>query len=368
MKIKKIILNFILRIEMCFLSFMKIKKNRISFVSLESNQLESDFKFIYNQIDKSQYDVQLCLIHYSKNLIGQFLYFLNCMKQLYVINTSRLVIINNNNYVISHFKRKGVIVLQVWHACGAIKKFGNATEREYKISHYDYILSTSSFWSESYSQAFDVKKEHVLPLGLPRTDELFNQTWIENKKQKMLEKYPQLINKKVIFYAPTFRGDIYKGFSMIPFSSKKLMDELGDEYVFIYKYHPLLGNIELENNSRVINMNHEDTHELFCIADFLISDYSSIIFDFMILHKPILFYTPDLKEYMVDRGLFVDIEKLGYPVCLTENELAETIKQYPIEDCHMQENENVFFEYQDGKSTQRVVDFIEKIVSNENVI
>ena len=126
MGVKKIILNLILSIEMFFISFLKIKKNRITFISLETDHLESDFKEIYDHLDHSRYDIKLCLIHYNKNLLGQLLYFINCIKQLYLVNTSSFVLINDNNYVISHFKRKEVKVLQVWHAVGALKKFGNA--------------------------------------------------------------------------------------------------------------------------------------------------------------------------------------------------------------------------------------------------
>lgn len=139
MGIQKMILNIILTIESLIISMFKIKKNKVTFISLESEQLTSDFEFIYNQLDLKEFDVHLCLIKYHKDLWGQFLYFINCMKQLYLINTSKIVLLHDNNYVVSHFKRKGVIVLQVWHACGAIKKFGNAIEREYPIANYDYV-------------------------------------------------------------------------------------------------------------------------------------------------------------------------------------------------------------------------------------
>ena len=361
MGIQKIILNFILRIELGLLSVKKIKKNRITFISLETDHLTSDFQFIYNELDKELYDIKLCLIHYNKNLWGQFLYFLNCLKQLYLVNTSKIVIINDNNYVVSHFKRKEVTVLQVWHACGAIKKFGNVIPREYPIANYDYVLSTSSYWKKPYSEAFSVPVDHVLPYGMPRNDELFTKEWIAEKKTQFYQKYPCLKNKKVILYAPTFRGDIYKGFEAIPFPGQQLIEALGEDYVLMYKYHPLLGNIQLESHSQIKNMNKEDTHELFCICDYLISDYSSIIFDYMILKKPLLFYTPDLVDYISNRGVFVDIEQLGYPVCFNEMDLINEIKNYSVSDEIMNKNKSLFFDYQDNQSTKRIVEFIERL-------
>ncbi len=359
---QKFILNIVLTIESFFLQMLKIKNNRITFISIESNVLTSDSKLIYDMLDKNKYDIKLCVIDYHENLFGQFLYFLNCMKQLYCIYTSKLVIISNNNYIVSHFKRKGVVVLQLWHACGAIKKFGNAIDREYSISGYDYVISTSHYWKKPYSEAFGVKEENVMNIGMPRNDELFNNDLILKYKESLLDKYPVLKDKKVILYAPTFRGNIYKGFRSIDFDALKVIDNLGEDYILLYKFHPLLGNIELDKHPRIINMNHEDTHQLFCVSDYLISDYSSIVFDYMILQKPILFYIPDYKEYMNDIGVFVEIEDLSCPICNNENDIIDGIKNNSFDDSLLIHLKDVFFDYQDEHSTERVVDFINQIV------
>ncbi len=106
MGLQKIILNIVLKIEAFFISFFKIKNNRITFISLEADHLVSDFLKIYQQLPQEDYDIRLCLIHYHKNLWGQFLYFINCMKQLYYVYTSRIIFLHDNNYVVSHFKEK----------------------------------------------------------------------------------------------------------------------------------------------------------------------------------------------------------------------------------------------------------------------
>lgn len=360
MGLQKIILNIILTIESFFVSLLQIQQKRITFVSLESETLSSDFKLIYDELDKNEFEVKLCLIHYQKNLWGQFLYLLNCMKQLYLINTSKVVLLHDNNYVVSHFKRDGVTVLQVWHACGALKKFGNVVDRTYKVSNYDYVLATSSYWKEPYHQAFDVMSENVLPIGMPRTDELFNQQWIDEKREYLFNKYPSLQDKKIILYAPTFRGNIYKGFFAIDFDAQKILKALDDDYVLLYKFHPLMGNYQLIDDPRIYNMNHEDTHALFTISHYLISDYSSIVFDYMILNKPLIFFTPDLQDYIKDLGVFVDVYDLHCPVCQKEEEIIQCIQQQAFEFEYMQELQSLFFDKQDGKSTQRVVEFLTK--------
>lgn len=365
MGIQKLILNFILTIESLIISIFKIKSNKVTFISLESDQLTSDFKLIYDQLDLNEFDVHLCLIKYHKDLWGQFLYFINCMKQLYLINTSKIVLLHDNNYVVSHFKREGVIVLQVWHACGAVKKFGNAIERQYPIANYDYVLATSSYWQKAYSEAFSIPESHVLPIGLPRTDELFDKHWLENSQNDMLYKYPFLKDKKIILYAPTFRGNIYKGFTAIPFDSLKIIEQLPDIYIIIYKYHPLMGDYQLAKHERIYNMNHEDTHALFSICDYLISDFSSIIFDYMILEKKLLFYVPDYIEYSQYLGVFVDLNDLHCPICYQEDAIVNAIKNDICQVEHMKELKDIFFKYQDGMSTQRVIQFMKEIVDNQ---
>ena len=148
MGLKKIVINLILRFVNVFVRFYSIKSNQVAFVSLESNRLESDLKLIYDELNKDgNYTLKTVLINYNKkSLLNNFLYMLNCIKQIYIINTSKIVLITDNNYVISNFKRDGVKVIQVWHATGAIKKFGNAIKREYSIKNYDYVLANSDYW------------------------------------------------------------------------------------------------------------------------------------------------------------------------------------------------------------------------------
>ena len=364
MGIKKHIINIVLGIINVFILMRPIKDDQIAFVSLESKRLESDLKLIYDALDQQhKYKLKTVLIHFDKNnLWTNFLYFLNCIKQIAVINTSRMVIITDNNYVISKFKRRGVIVVQVWHATGAVKKFGNCVKREYPIRNYDYVIANSDYWKKPFSQAFNVAEDHVIITGMPRVDHLLDPQFIAHSQEKFYTKYPQLKDKKVLLYAPTFRGNIYEGFRAVPIDVVKIVNALDDNTVLIYKYHPLL-NATLDQHERVINMNSENTHELFAVCDGLISDYSSIIFDFALLDKPMYFFVPDIKEYSRDLGLFVDYDSdMGQagPVCLDENALITALQQ--DDDYHREGFKNQFFNYHDGQNLSRVVDLISSLM------
>lgn len=366
MGLKKVILNIMLSVMNFFIMFFSIKQNRITFISLESDELESDLELIYNQlVIINKYDLRTVLINYNKkSILNNFKYMLNCYKQLYYINTSKVVIINDNNYVISKFKRDKVKVIQVWHAAGAIKKFGNELKREYLIKNYDFIIANSDYWKAPYSKAFAVKQDDVKVLGMPRIDHLFDIKYLDKTKEHLLVKYPLLLNKKVLLYAPTFRGNIYKGFKDVDFDVRYLLDNLGGEYVLIYKLHPLLRSIKLPQHPNLIDGNSEAIHDLFTVSDALISDFSSIIFDYSLLNKPMYFYAPDVDAYLSDIGCFVDYKKvMPGKICLSEKDLLTAIldnKNYDISSFKER-----FFKYNDGKNTTRVVNLIEDIIKKD---
>ena len=305
------------------------------------------------------------LIKYQNTLVGKVKYLFNCIKQLYNINTSKIVILDYNNFVVSNFKRKGTKVIQVWHASGAIKKFGNDIEREYPIKSYDYVISASGFWKEIYSTAFNVPKENVLPLGIPRTDVLFNTKKLEKYKNDVIEKYPQIRNKKVVLYAPTFRGDPINSISYQKIDLSYIKDRLGDDYIIIYKLHPWLEEINMYDNNKdgIINGNKDSIRKLFSVTDYLICDYSAVIFDFSILEKPIIFFVPDLEEYKIDRGMYEEYEKImPGPICKTEDDVLKSIKENCFNLEELKAFKNKYFDFKDGKSTERVVEFIKSLI------
>lgn len=176
MKIKNIILTIILAIFYPFSLLQKVKQNKITFISLESKSLTRDFKIINDALVKiDKHDLSYHLFEYAPGIKNQVTYIVKCIQQLFAINQSHLVLLDFNNFVVSKFKRKnGVTVLQLWHATGAIKQFGNSVPRDYKIKHYDYTIVNSEFFVEDFSKAFNIKKENVKITGIPETDKLFN--------------------------------------------------------------------------------------------------------------------------------------------------------------------------------------------------
>ena len=308
-------------------------------------------------------EIRYILTKFEKTIKGDLLYFLNCIKQVFLINTSKVVILNDNNYVVSHFKRSQVRVLQVWHACGAVrnlamKLIGSFLSHTAYQFHCHYVHSTSDQWKPVYAKAFGVNEHQVLPLGIPRTDALFSKECRLAYRNELLEKYPELQGKYVILYTPTFRGNIIKGLRHVDLDLSSLIEKLPDHYVVMYKMHPLLRDVDLGSGEQILNVTDEELNHLCTVADCLITDYSSILFDFSIMEKKVILYTPDLAEYGETLGFNIDLKSIPFPVCQTAESLTKELCIKDYDKKSIKAFKDMYFMYQDGESTKRVSSFI----------
>lgn len=359
-------MTIILSIFYPFSLLQKKNPKKITFISLSSNSLTRDFALVSRALEyEGNYELNYVLFNYDNSISSQFKYVFVCIQQLFAMNSSKLVLLDFNNFVVSEFKRNGVIALQLWHASGAIKKFGNSTNRDYKVKNYDYAICNSRIFVEPFSEAFNIPKENIKITGIPETDKLFKSKRISDNKIKMIVKYPQLRGKKVVTYAPTFRGRIAKGFREVSLDLEYLLNELGEDYFIIYKPHPLIPSPSFENNPNILMAQKESIKKVFSVTDILISDYSAIIIDFLTTGRPIISYVPDLDKYKESPGIYFDYDELmGDIICYTEDEIIGRIQNYDSSNTKLSEFYDKVFEYKDGKSTQRVVDFIDEIMES----
>lgn len=353
MRLQKLILNMALFFMNIFTFWCRPKPNRIVFCSLTQDHLDSDFKLLSDALEKeNRYEIHYNLVVFKNNVKGKLKYFINCLHQIREYKCASLVIINDNNYVLSHAKPKGCRVLQIWHACGAVKKFGNEIERKYPIQNYDYVLCNAEYWKDVYARSFGVNYDQVYVTGMPRTDRLFKMN-----KEAFYKKYPQCKGKKLLFYAPTFRGNIMDGFEVISFDIRKVQEKLSD-WIIVYKFHPLLGNIDIKD-TQAVNVNTEDLYELMQACDCLVSDYSSVIFDYSLLHKPMIGYMPDLESYRRSIGLNIDLREFPGEMATNDDELLAAIQNLKAYDYRKNRQfQQKYMKYTDGHNTDRCVAFI----------
>ncbi len=284
--------------------------------------------------------------------------------------TSKVIVLDNYDmHYLRHMDlRDGQHVVQVWHACGAFKRFGfdaGPTSFGDEVSahrHYDAVIASSEFAAKHYARAFGVAPRAVHALGVPRTDFFYDAAAVDAARAYVYQRHPELEGRKVILYAPTFRdtgGDRTVFKSGIDFPD--LARSLPPDTVFVISRHPLI-------TRRLLGRSHYDnlleiegltTGELMPVADLLITDYSTVIFEYLLLNRPIALYCPDLAEY--DRGFYFDFPSvLPASVLHDHEELKEFIMscdfQCAPED--LQEFRNMQMGACDGCSAARVAGFI----------
>lgn len=365
-------LTIILALFYPFTFLFRVHQNRITFISLEHDNLSKDFKILHDELSaKQEYEIKTLLFKFQPTFLGQLQYGLACIQQLFVLQSSKLVIIDYNNFVISKFlHRKEVKVLEIWHATAALKNFGNCVQRDYEIKNYDYAIANSDFYKGVYAQAFNLPEENVLVTGIPNNDKIFDDHFVQDTKVRLLEKYPVLANKKVITYAPTFRGRISTYFKEAKIDLARVHQALGEDYVIIYKAHPLISGSAYENNPHVLFIEEEPISSIFCITDVLITDYSAIAVDWMVFDKPIISYVPDFKSYSKKPGLTIDyLQEFPGAVTFNEGELIQALQA--TDSTSYQKERALFFKktynYCDGKATERVLKVIEDLMTEKTV-
>lgn len=215
-------------------------------------------------------------------------------------------------------------IVQLWHACGAFKTFGyshmgkpgGAPQSSMNHRNYDLVTVSSEQIRGLYAEAFALPYKKVKALGVPRTDDLFDWQYKRSKREELYRRYPVLRDNKVVLFAPTFRGDGNKDAFYPPeaFDVRLFMDKMPEDTVCIIKNHPFVReqiSIPEDLADRVLDLSEkEPVNDLLLVADLLITDYSSVIFEAVILEIPVLFYAFDLEDYIQKRDFYFDFESM----------------------------------------------------------
>ena len=203
---------------------------------------------------------------------------------------------------------------------------------------------------------------------MPRTDIFFDETYKEKKIKELYEKYPILKEKKVIMFAPTFRGNGQKTahYDFDQLDLELMYEQLSQEYVIIMKLHPFIKNIPVWDSKYqdfIVDLSHErEINDLLFISDLLITDYSSVCFEYALLNRPMIFFAYDLEEYIASRDFYYPYESfVPGPIVKTSQELVEIIKTENYNKEKLNQFRTKFFDHLDGKSTKRVVDMLLKL-------
>jgi|SRR5699024_332348 len=289
---------------------------------------------------------------------------------IYHIATSTHIIIDNYHGFLSNVKfRSKVTCTQVWHAAGAIKKFGlednsNKSRSKKAISRFklvydkfDHIVVGSNSMAEIFKKSFNVTSKPFLYTGFPRTDFFFNKTEINQAKNKFRQKFPTIKGKKIILYAPTYRDNELNSMEL-QINLDNMYNKLHEEYLLFLRLHPVVAtNFKNTYDDFIFDFsNYENINDLLVWADILITDYSSIPFEFALLKKPIIFYMYDYHDYNQSRGIIKEVlHQLPGPISYDTDELISLIQNEQFKMKKIEEFNSEWSKYSNGHSSDALI-------------
>jgi len=359
-----------------------VKKNKIVLVENHQATLSEDFRYVVKECKNQGYRIKK---HYLRvadsswsSIIGRSL------RLLWDIGDAKCIFISESNSLFGAFTlREGTKLIQLWHACGAFKKwgfslndksFGDSEDELRKYNgHKNYSLVPVSgeevCWA--YEEAFGISGDSqiVKAMGVSRTDIFFD----KEKKNKANKKFQTFLqrnhlaeDKKVMLYMPTFRGSIKEAHTPEVFDITAFFKRFQDEYILLIKEHPFVKEkypVPEQYANQCVVMDQElSTFELMMVSDCMITDYSSVLFEYSLLEKPMIFYAFDMEDYYDERGFYYEYESfVPGQIARDMDELIGCITQISDSDSTVvHEFAKRFMSGCDGKATKRLMDYVKQ--------
>ena len=366
----KILMNFIYAILKLFPT-----KNKVTFISRQSNEISIDFKMLVEEINKQSPDVKNVVLmkRLENGLVANVKYFFHMMRQMYHIATSKVVVLDSYCIPICILKhKKRLTVIQIWHALGSLKKFGYSSldkeaGRDSKMAklmnmhkNYTYILTSSEFSKNFFKEAFNAKEEQMKVMNLPRVDFLQSEDTQKEVQERFFKFYPEANNKKeIILYCPTQRNGK-------PIPINNIVSEINfEKYNLMIKLHNGTEILYVDKN-KIQKEKYFTGMELLHVADYIITDYSAIVYEAAITKKPMYLYAYDYDNYMYERGLYIDYKaEMPGPICANFKDIIKMIEQNYHEVEKEEKFRKKYIENLDKNATKELVKLIQTFLGGD---
>lgn len=323
-------------------------------------QSGNKFKFIWSLQEPEQVDIPGPAIKVKRN----------SLKHLYYLNRAKYWV---DNQGIAHLAKKKAdqVYVQTWHGT-PLKKMGydqkklpaknELTRLKLQTEAWDYLVSPNRYTSEILRRGFRYGGE-ILETGYPRNDLLIRQP--EDVRQRVQQHFGLSDDKQVILFAPTFRDWDPNSFQKVLDDVQNMSKEIPENAVVLLRLHYLLSEkiSQLELPENIMNAStYQDIQELYLLADVLITDYSSVMFDYALLKRPIILYCYDLEEYITRRGMYFNFAELAPgPVCQTIDEVLHYVNQPEALrsfDADLERFVGEFGSLEDGQASAKVIETV----------
>ena len=363
----------------------KIKEPRILLMSDQSEEMGSNMVALKNALIREGFSPEEAL----RAITTKHYNILHWMKTLKKIAWADYIFLDDHSQTTDWLTIKGAVITQLWHAGAGFKstgysRFGMPASPAPKSGHrqYTYGIAGSKKIRHFFSEVWGINDEMVLPTGMPRLDEYLDENYIEETANTLLNNYPVLCKSSsvsttseswkdrkrdnIILFAPTYRGE-NKKHAYYPYDKLDL-DRLyklckETDSVIIFKMHPFVEDpvpIPEEYKDRMIDLvKYPNINDLFYITDLLITDYSSNIYEFSLMRKPILFYSFDIDEYTETRGFHRDYRtNVPGKIVETFDDMIQAIEKKDFEYKKVEEYIDNNFEFTDTHACDRIIDWI----------
>lgn len=298
---------------------------------------------------------------------------LNTVRTIWLIATSDYILIDDYFSMLLSLKLdpKAVLV-QLWHAGSGFKsigfsRFGRYGSPKLTNSHrsYTYAICGSTHLTGVYAEAFGIEEKSVIPTGLPRIDVFLDPERIARVRQEFAARYPQFAGKRVILFAPTFRGrgikDGYYDYDRLDLAA--IHAAMGEDSVFLFRMHHFIHEkppIPAEFADRIFDVgDYPDTNDLLHSVDVLITDYSSVIYEYSLLDRPMVFFAYDQEIYSATRGFHRDYSLTAPGKIVADSEgLVRALTENDFDTWKIAGFRKENFDHVDTHSSDRVIDWL----------
>ncbi len=342
----------------------KVEKNLIMLADAHHDTCPPHMQEIRNKLIEENYQVRE--FYRDVNKLGTLKGFISLAGFMSIYPKCGTVIICDNFLPIASCKKKkATTVIQLWHGCGAFKKFGYDASDDipegYKgnvYKNYDLVTVSGKACVPFFESAMRLEKV-IKALGVSHTDRLFDTEYISKCRESFSRLYPEAAGKKVVLWAPTFRGNAHDGKlvgeDVIDSISKY---EVFSDYYFVKSIHPHL----IANEEKKVNAEAMNTEQLIVCADVLVTDYSSVFFEGLLTNIPIVFFAPDYDDYAKTRGFYIEYSNLPGQIVKNKDELISALQEKDSANFGDLREEflNKYMLGCDGKATERVMEFIRR--------
>ena len=356
-------------------------RRRVVLATSHADRLGGNLAFIRDELQRRTPPEPIIVLafRHRSGIRGRAAALWHALRSGFYLATARVFVVDDYffaMYVIH--PRPGTFRVQVWHAAGAFKKFGySVLDRSFGAdealvehvpihANYDLCLvSAEATVAPCYAEAFGLPLDRFTSrIGIPRTDLFFDDARRAQAAADVRRRYAIPVGRRVILYAPTFRGDsVIAARYEENLDLEALADVVGDDHVLLLRLHPFIrrrATLGEGLSGFVIDASdHPDINELMLVSDVLVTDYSSAIFEFALLERPIAFFAPDHEAYVGERGFYLDFPAdLPGPVFETTSALAAYLRAGTFDTARIREFAGVSFDLADGRSSERFVDLV----------